>query len=512
SYQGTAEDFAWILPLPEVPDPDSLTTIPIEALVGLDAQTGPTFNPPADCPSYYYAVPASAGEDDSGGGGGGVNVFIEKQVGNYIAAVVGSDDPTALIKWLRDHDYRVTKPMEPYIKLYTDDGMKFLALKLADDADVSDIQPFQFTLPGSAPSIPLRMTALAAEPEMGILVIVLGDQRFGPANWADVVIDDKDIVWDATSFPVQTNWSALVAEGIDGAGGQGWVTELAEPVAPYRDLLQNAFVSDETQMKARDALLALMEGKTHITRLYARLSAEEMASDPIFKRVSGGDVPRAHQLSRIVGGRDLCPEEPGMPGVPAADAGSITDDCDFVTCGAGGLCRTSTTDGAAVAGCACVPGASARTILSPYGTPQTVCQDQRMSFMNPGDRETDDATPLPDPCVGFDCGDGQCVSINLTPTCVCREGLVAIGSVNENGVRGTTCATPDAPVPSSFYQQRLPELAMNAGREVVVDPDESLTRAGGSGCSLSRRSAPTAGYLLAAAALGLVRRRRANRR
>jgi hypothetical protein len=41
SYNGAAEDFAWVLPLFEVPDPDSLAVFPQRALTGLDAATGP---------------------------------------------------------------------------------------------------------------------------------------------------------------------------------------------------------------------------------------------------------------------------------------------------------------------------------------------------------------------------------------------------------------------------------------------------------------------------------------
>src|SRR6187551_1490867 len=50
SYNGAAEDFAWVLPLFEVPDPDSLAVFPQRALTGLDAATGPIFYPPCGYP------------------------------------------------------------------------------------------------------------------------------------------------------------------------------------------------------------------------------------------------------------------------------------------------------------------------------------------------------------------------------------------------------------------------------------------------------------------------------
>ena len=77
-------------------------------------------------------------------------------MGPYDVAVVGSADPSQLVSWLRSAGYRITPAMEPYVAQYTAAGMSFLALKLQRSAGVKDIQPFRFTLPGTAPSIPLR--------------------------------------------------------------------------------------------------------------------------------------------------------------------------------------------------------------------------------------------------------------------------------------------------------------------------------------------------------------------
>jgi hypothetical protein len=198
-----------------------------------------------------------------------------------------------------------------------------------------------------------------------------------------------------------------------------------------------------------------------------------MTSDPVFGRSSLGNVDRQHQLSRIVEGIDQCSE----------DARESTDPCDFTTCGAGGLCRpvtppsssVSAPNGAVadlvVAGCACVPGATARATFAPDGSPTVICQDGRMSFLNAGDRETDDAPVLPDACAGYDCGEhGQCTAMNLTPTCVCDQGFVALAQVDSGGGRRVTCTEPDDVVPAAFYDKRLPVLPSDlpGGRNVGV--------------------------------------------
>ncbi len=506
-YAGAAEDFAWVLPLGSVPDAESLDTFPQRALAALDANTGPTFQYPDD-PECYDGLFA---EDAAAGGGppgdrGDVDVHIREAVGPYDVAVIESDDPAALVAWLRDNDFRVTTAMEPYIRIYTEEGMKFLALRLQPGRDVSEIEPFMFTMPGQSPSIPIRLTALAAEPEMGIAVFVLGDMRYGPANWPDVDVDDDDIVWRPYVWPMETNWTALVARAVDEAGGQGFVTEFAGSTTPYLDLLRGTTPRDADEEAALAALIDLIEGHPYMTRLYTRLSAEEMVSDPTFRRTSGGDVDRARMLPRYVEGRDLCEGE-----WTGGDPPDATTPCDFAACGAGGLCREVATDGGLVAGCACVPGTTARTTFDPMGRPTVACQDMRMSFLNPGDREAPGESPLPDPCVGFDCGEGTCVAMNMTPTCRCAEGRVAVGSVAADGTRLTRCAGPTEPVPADFYQRRLPPLpaALPGGRDVVIPPP-TVGAAGGGGCSAAGAGAGGLAAWLALSALGfaVARRRR----
>jgi hypothetical protein len=414
---------------------------------------------------------------DSAAADGGVTVHYRAEVGPYEVAAIESEDPNALFMWLKDNAFNVSDVMKPYIEAYTNEGMKFLAAKLQKDQETSDIQPLRFDLPGHAPSIPLRMTSLAAEPEMSLLVFVFGAERWNGANWPDVEIADDRIVWRASTWPLQTNWSALVARGVDEAGGQGWVTELAGSTDPLVQLLDASFFATPEDEAAGAALRELLTGSSYISRLYSRLSAEEMTSDPIFHRDASGDVSRQRMLSRYVDDVDMCPDMPMSP-----------DPCLFTSCGAGGICRPVMLDGmeAPVAGCGCVDGATARTTFDPVsvslqadGTTApaaaVVCQDARMSFVNPGDVAASGAS-MPDPCQTFDCGaNGQCLSVNMTPTCVCDRGFVALGSFAADGTRSTRCEQPMVVIPDEFYAQRLPDLPVELpGGRLMPDVDPML--------------------------------------
>jgi hypothetical protein len=471
AYSGAAADFAWVLPLGQLPDVDSLDVFPQQALTALDANTGPAFVFPEQCPGLGACITCSGLVAD----GGPVTVHFETVVGPYEVAGIESDDPEALFTWLQEHQFNVSDAMRPYIETYIREDMKFLVAKLQPGRDVSEIEPLKLELPGTTPAIPLRMTALAAEPEMSLMVLIFGDQRYGGANWPDVEIPSESILWRKQGFWPRTNWTALVARGVDEAGGQGWVTEFAGSTEPLRALLDaNTNPLPEVQA-ASAAVRALIGDASYVTRLYSRLSPEEISDDPLFRRVAGEPVDRRRALAAEVDGLQLC-DQPAL------------DPCEFISCGAGGLCRPVMLEGmdVPVAGCACLDGATARTVLdassprvNPFGSivldATVVCQDARMSFVNPGDQAGSGGV-MPDPCASFDCGaNGECVAINMTPTCRCDHGFVALGSVADDGTRSTRCEQPMLPVPPELYRLRLPDLPADLpGGRVKVEVDLSL--------------------------------------
>jgi hypothetical protein len=475
TYEGDAADFAWVLPLGEVPLEGSLAVFHQDALDALDNGTFPIFMPPLNGLCYLNGTYCSGCNRDSQVRPGdlGVTVHVRAEVGEYDVAVIESPDPAALITWLRREGYRITPAMHPYIEKYTREGLKFLALKLLETANVNALRPFRFSLPGTTPTIPLRMTALAAEPEMGIVVFVLADQRFEGKNWPNLTIPEDQIRY-GRSLPLRTNWPSLVARAVDAAGGQGWVTELAGPTSAVSLSSPNNEDTAEA-LAAFDQLNDSLERHVYLTRLYTRLSAEEMLSDPVLGRSSLGDVPRQRDLSQMLDGIDQCQDDTRASEKP----------CDFATCGAGGVCAPVAWSVSAYgsptrsAGCACVPGATARKTIAPDGSDTVVCQDGRMSFLNPGDREEGRTDVLPDTCAGVSCGEhGKCVAMNMTPTCVCDQGYVAALDPRPDSSTALTCVEPDEPVPPGFYEQRLAALPpeLPGGRE--LDVEALLARAG----------------------------------
>ena len=473
-YEGSAAEFAWVVPLFEVPLDGSLDTFPQAGLDLLAASTAPVFRF-----SCRASLVAATGEDPEVSAGLPVDVHAFEEVGPYDVAVVESDEPDALVAWLRTNGFRVSAAMEPFIAEYARLGMKFMALKLNNDAKVGDIEPLRLTLPGTTPSIPLRMTAIAAEPEMSLQVHILGAVRYAPANWPDLDVDPNRLraEVDMETLDVRWSWPKLIAEAIDDAGGQGWVTEAAFPVADLEASLAS-MAGDEPGLAQ---LRELIDGHAMITRLATRVSPSEMSSDPIFRRSAEGERPRLREIDTD------CSEI------------ATTEPCEFMACGEYGTCATVEGPDGPVAGCACLPGMTARTTMDPYGVATVSCIDTRMSFVNPGDRETPEATPLPDACAGFDCEAGTCVPMNGTPTCACDAGFVAVGTMDlESRERTTRCVAPIEPVDPGFYESEGPG-------ELEFFPEPAATS---DGCAASGRGAPVSALVLALGLLVVGRRRR----
>lgn len=282
-YTGAAPDFSWILPIssPITADDLEVPDTAVNAFFELETQTNPVYLPPPmpECAMQVFESMAMADSDDAAEEG--VEIFASGEVGPYSFDVIGSGDPFALITWLRENGYQVTEDMEPLIDVYVEEGFTFLAMQLLPDEGVDSIAPIKVTFRAEAPMIPLRLTAVAANPDMAVLVWIYADRQAVPVNFAHMKIRDEDITFFTFGGH---NYRQLMGEKADEFGGQAFVTEFA---APTRELT----VSDPL-------LRDLAREFPYVTRLNTVISPEEMTVDPIFAYdPQAKDVSNIHDLS-----------------------------------------------------------------------------------------------------------------------------------------------------------------------------------------------------------------------
>lgn len=443
-YSGTPDAFAWVVPVPDTP---GLGVVPQDALAALDSATAPVFTgqrttchelPESGCNSAQGVAaamplgalpalaltgcPASYGDDYGDYGyDTGIEVETLPQVGPYLSEVVSSDDPTLIFDWLINNDYLLTEAMRPKIEEYSTMGMKFLAMKLAAGFDATAITPIRMTYPGTAPMVPLVLTAVGAEPEMDVLVFIGHTRRWQAENFANFRVDPADLRVDPNT--AQNNYRPLLSWLIDQRGGEAFATEFAGDAA---SALNGRF----WDLGEVDDWLAEVTTIPYLTRMRTRISASEMTTDPRFEPSDGGTLPATLDLSSVPP-IEVCLNDDGLA------------PCGQTYCGPGARCAPSDAFGP---GCACPEGTAARTVTSndPLVPDTVYCEDLDADLF------ADVALDLPDVCASEDCGEGFCVGINGIPACVCDEGAAAFAS---GGCRFVdTTLGPEqliAPVPGS---------------------------------------------------------------
>ena len=261
NYTGPEAEFAWVVPVPSVPE---VAVVSMTMFTELDTLTAPIIIPPP-VPEWCPVMLAAVAE---GVGGGEVIVFSSGEVGPYGYDVIGSEDSQALIEWLKTNGYQITPAMEPLVQVYVNERMLFLAMKLRPGAGVQDIQPVKMSYLSERPMIPLRLTAVAANPNMGVLVWLLGDTQYESDNYAKLEIADSELQFAPFGFG-GSNYFLLRTQKIDAVNGQGFITEYAGPTS--------GLVAVDPDLQD------LLRRYPYATRMYTEISPEEMTVDPMFR-------------------------------------------------------------------------------------------------------------------------------------------------------------------------------------------------------------------------------------
>ncbi len=228
-YAGDAEDFSWVVPVPGIPE----LSVGSDAIFSaLEPATRPQFiletngeRCPGDNNVFFGgigSVAESAGADD-----GGVQVVERLVVGPFDVEVISSDNAQALATWLNTNGYDLTDRGEELIAPYVAEGMNFVALKLRQNQGVGDIEPLIMKYQSEVTQIPIRLTAVAAQDDMGVIVWLLGSSRAVPLNYLHVIPNYTRLNWYAGTFNAYASYQGLITAAMNEAGGQGFATDYA---------------------------------------------------------------------------------------------------------------------------------------------------------------------------------------------------------------------------------------------------------------------------------------------
>ncbi|PCK05432.1 MAG: hypothetical protein COA42_18245 [Alteromonadaceae bacterium] len=238
-YSGEASEFGWVLPVPATP----VLSIGDDALFNqLEAATRPQFNLLTTGTQCEAPLPEVTSTDNAAStpqpqATVTPSVVVEQslKVGPFDAQVISSDSANALALWLADNNLDLTDRGSELLEPYVNADMKFVVLKLQSDQDSGDIQPIILDYPSTQPVIPMTLTSIAAQDDMGVIVWVLGDNRAVPENFLHVTPNYTRINWYTGTRNAYASYQTLITDAMNEAGGQGFATDYAGSIAPFID-------------------------------------------------------------------------------------------------------------------------------------------------------------------------------------------------------------------------------------------------------------------------------------
>ena len=223
AYTGEAESFAWLVPLPQLPEvsigSERLFERLSERLVPLWSSTitgggnGGGGCPPGGC-------------FDASGGPPPMGVVFDEIVGSYEVVILDVATVAEVFAFFDQNAYAYDQAAAPLLQTYLDEGSLITAVKLTAEASVNEIHPLVFRFVSDEPCVPIRLTAVAALSNMGVRAYFLGEHRWAPTNYQHVVLNPLPYDW---SSPTTPDYRELLSLAVDEAGGHAFVTEYAGP-------------------------------------------------------------------------------------------------------------------------------------------------------------------------------------------------------------------------------------------------------------------------------------------
>ena len=235
NYQGPAEDFAMVVPVPVVLQEENVKTLPREVFDRVDTMGAPRLveyweEDPCMVDRYgeegnvaMSASPTDDSDKDSGGGRGyGVTVEAQFTVGEYEIVILSAKEATGLDSWLRDQNYKIPEGAGALLDPYVQNGWKFFVAKVNVDKVKFDsdknamLSPLRFYYDSEDFTLPVRLGLMNAKDKQDLIVNILADQqRYEVENLPNVTIPTNLDVRDETREGFGEFYAALFDRTVD---------------------------------------------------------------------------------------------------------------------------------------------------------------------------------------------------------------------------------------------------------------------------------------------------------
>ena len=237
---GDTDDFALVIPVPEVLEEDQVHVLDTELFDRLDQYSTPRLVS-YECSDFEHEW--DGGEDGGGEGGGwtdtasegGGDVEVEAEyiVGEYSIVILSATESVALFTWLDNNNYSVPAESIDVLQAYLDGGNYFLAAKVDEAAKIGDgdtLSPLQFRYDVDMFGLPIRIGTLNAKETQDVLIYAITDYydgRVGISNYSEVTVEDE-CLWEPEEDQTFADFYANeFEEAYQNTEGGVWMLEYA---------------------------------------------------------------------------------------------------------------------------------------------------------------------------------------------------------------------------------------------------------------------------------------------
>lgn len=310
-YDGPVDDFALVIPVPEVLMEANVKTLEDELFAKLDRLTAPRlveYEAMDPCAQDFYENNAVFDAGTNATNNSGVVVEAEFTVGEYDIVVLSAEESTSLETWLVDNDYNIPTGASDYYQPYIDGGMYFFVARVNPDEVTFDedgralLSPLRFDYDSETFQLPIRLGMINSAGQQDIIIHTLGrSQRYEAANYDNVTIPtNKEVTADTKSSFGEFYKTLFARTVVDNPGAvvteYAWQASNCDPcpgpvvnggdlLTLGADLLEEGAAEDQSWV---------------ITRLHARFAKDEVGEDIVFQKADP-----------IVGGRQFVVGEDG---------------------------------------------------------------------------------------------------------------------------------------------------------------------------------------------------------
>ncbi|MCB9742460.1 MAG: DUF2330 domain-containing protein [Alphaproteobacteria bacterium] len=298
TYAGPPEDFALVVPVPEVLTEEDVRTLPPGVFHRVDALTAPRLV------EYWEQDPChreelrgrvtemalstmSMGKPKPSPVELGVTVEAEFEVAEYDIVILSAEDSAGLETWLRQERYNIPAGASVALRPYVEAGTKFFVAKVdvqkvRFEGDRAALSPLRMAFDSPLLSLPIRLGLLNAEGEQDLIVHVLGKQRYEVANYENLFLPTNIRVSPRALDRFGGFYDKLYRRAVQDHP-RGVVTEYSWDARGCDPCPTPPLAPEELAALGADVMPSGPGGGWVLTRLHYRYDTDSLGEDLIFR-------------------------------------------------------------------------------------------------------------------------------------------------------------------------------------------------------------------------------------